>query len=400
MIVRNTSARQKKLVVTAAAIIAGVIAAGVIFRVHMINASEDDTPVKEFLPVATARKSTLVQRIQLPAEFRPYQEVDVDAKVRGYVKSLRVDVGDRLSQGEIIAELEIPEAFDDLAKATAALERSRHQAAQSQALFGDAQEMYQRLAAVMKERPELVAQQDLDQAKAKADAARAGSVAAESAVTEAQAYRTQQRDLLDYSKITAPFAGVVTRLYVSNGALVGDSAGRGASSSGRSVVHLSQLDRLRLVTKVPESLVPTIRDGASVNVAIPALNMHKTLTVTRMSHQVDLETRTMHVEIDFPNTDLAVTPGLYADVELLVNSRAGVISVPLEAVNARKEESGELYVLSRTGTVQRREVVLGIVTPNEAEIKSGVAEGEWVVVGAKPRPERHMIYEPRFVAAR
>lgn len=377
-------------VALAAAGIAVLLAAGE----HVLRAHGTPAVAKLPLPVIEARKSDMRQTIRLPAEFRPYQEVDVDAKVRGYVKSLRVDVGDRVKEGEVIAELEIPEASDDLAKAAAGLDRARHQAAEAQAVFDDAQEMYQRLAAVMKERPELVAQEDLDQAKAKADAARAASVAAESAVSEAEAFHTQQRDLLNYSKITAPFDGIVTRLYVSDGALLG------GSSSGRSVVHLSQLNRLRLVVKVPESLVPTIHDGAGVDITIPALDIHKTLPVARISHQVDLETRTMHVEIDYPNTDLAVTPGLYADVDVVVASRSGVLAVPLLAVGSRKEDTGTVFVLDKQGRVQQRDVALGLVGTDEVQIKSGLAAGELVVVGARPGRGKNDLYEPRFVAAR
>lgn len=389
----------KKRIAVGLAVLAG-IALVLILGERLMASHRPPTTARVPLPVVRVEKSNMLQTITLQAEFRPYQEVDVDAKVRGYVKSLRVDVGDVVKEGDVIAELEIPEASDDLAKAAAALDRSRHQAVQAQAIFDDAQEMYQRLAAVIKERPELVAQEDLDQAKAKADAARAASVAAESAVSEAQAYHTQQRDLLNYSKITAPFDGVITRLYVSDGALLGESPGRGASSSGRSVVHLSQLSRLRLVTKVPESLVPTIHDGTKVDITVPALNIHKSLPVARMSHQVDLETRTMHVEIDYPNIDLAVTPGLYADVDVPVNSRSGVLAVPLLAINGRKEDSGTVFVLGKNGSVQQREVKLGLVGPYEAEIKSGVAAGDLVVVGAKPEHGTGITYDPKLIAAR
>jgi RND family efflux transporter MFP subunit len=392
--------RAAKKPIAVALIVAAGITLALLLGERLLRARTPPAAARMPLPVVRAQKSNMLQTIELQAEFRPYQEVDVDAKVRGYVKSLRVDVGDVVKQGEVIAELEIPEASDDLAKAAAALDRARHQAVQAQAISGDAQQMYQRLAAVIKERPELVAQEDLDQAKDKADAAQAASIAAESAVSEAEAYHTQQRDLLDYSKITAPFDGVITRLYISDGALLGDSAGRGASSSGRSVVHLSQLNRLRLVIKVPESLVPTIHDGTMVAITVPALNIHKSLPVARISHQVDLETRTMHVEIDYPNVDLAVTPGLYADVDVPVSARSGVLAVPLLAIGDRKEDSGTVFVLGKNGSVQQRAVTLGLVGADEAEIKSGLAAGELVVVGAKPEHATGMVYEPRFMAAR
>lgn len=389
------SSKFKAVSLTSLVIVIASSAAFLLSGGRAIHAAEGATQEAETLPVVKIRKADIEQLLELPGEFRPYQEVDLDAKVKGYVKSMLVDVGDQVKQGQLLAELEIPEVNDDLTRAKAAVERARQQVFQLQAIYADDNEMYKRLASVMNERPELVAQQDVDQAKAKADSAEAAWVAAKSAVDEAEAHKKGLTDMLAYTKIIAPFDGVITKRFVDAGALIGDSAGHGA---GRSIVHLSQLDRLRLVIKIPESVVPKIHEGDLVNIQIPSLNSNENLPISRMSHQVDADTRTMHIEVDYPNVGVAITPGLYANVNMSVDSRHHVLSIPLEAVVSRKDTSGKVFVLHPDGAVESRSIRLGLVNATQAEILEGVGEGELVAIGVKPSTQKGKIYTARIVA--
>ena len=378
----------------------GVVAIAAILMIsnsQSLRAEEKPVDSKESVPVTKVVKANLQQEIELAGEFHPYQEVDIDAKVKGYIKTLSVDIGDHVQKDQVIAQLEIPEAKDDLTKAVAAVERARQHALQSHALATDAKEMYDRLAGVMKERPDLVAQQDIDQAKARADAADAETVADRSAVAEATAHEHELKDMLSYARITAPFDGVVTKVYANLGALIGESSGHGAVS-GRSVIHLAQLDRLRLIIKIPESVVPVIHENDLVSVSIPAIHATKQLNISRMSHQLDLGTRTMHVEVDYPNSDNAVTPGLYADVKLPVETRTAVLAIPLEAISSRRDQNAKVLVLRSDGTIDKRAVVLGLVTSTKAEIVSGLSLNEMVVVGAKPEHKNGVTYLPQIIA--
>ncbi|HZR35041.1 MAG TPA: efflux RND transporter periplasmic adaptor subunit [Nevskia sp.] len=345
---------------------------------------------EEILPVATARLRDIRQVIEVPGEFRPYQEVDVDAKVRGYVRQLNVDVGDAVKKGELLAALEIPEIDDDLRSAAAAVDVAEQQAQRARAQHEDDEAIYQRLLGVMRERPELIAQQDIDQAKAKAAASLAAQTAAESAIKQALAEQTRVRDTQAYARICAPFDGVITSRLVDEGALVG-AAGSGA---GNALFHLSDIDRLRLVMQLPESSVPDVAVGRRAHVAVASLDAAFDLPVSRLSHQLAEATRTMHVEIDFDNRQRRVAPGMYATVDLPLKERNQVLAVPLSALreHAAGSDAGKVYVLEPDGQVQARQVTVGLAGPNHVEIKTGLKAGEMVVVDVTPRLETGIRY--------
>ena len=345
---------------------------------------------RESLPVVEVSRRDIRQQIEVPGEFRPYQEVDVDAKVRGYVRKLHVDIGDTVKKGQVLAELEIPELADDLRSADAAISVARQQAERARAQHDDDQAIYQRLLGVMQERPQLIAQQDIDQAKARADGSLAAQTAAEAAIRQAAAEQTRVRDTEAYSKIYAPFDGVITARLRDEGSLVG-AAGDGA---GNAIFHISEISKLRLVLEVPESTVPDVAVGNSTRVTVSALQSSFDLPVSRISHQLAESTRTMHVEIDFDNSRDQVAPGMYAQVELPLKVRTQVLAIPLSALrdHADGSDSGKVYVLDGSGQVQARPVGVGLAGPNHVEIKTGLDAGEWVVVDVTPRLEAGVRY--------
>ena len=182
-------------------------------------------------PVAVARVSRedLFNEITIPAEFRPYLKVELHAKVSGYVDQINVDIGDQVKAGQLLARLEVPELRDELARAKAAEQRA-------EADYKDANLVYNRLEAVNKDHPNLVAQQELDAAEAKdgtSEAAIAGAKA------EVQKYQT----LLAYTRITAPFDGVITHRYADPGSLI--QAGTASDTQTMPLVCLSDNYRLR-----------------------------------------------------------------------------------------------------------------------------------------------------------
>ncbi|MDB5977471.1 MAG: efflux transporter periplasmic adaptor subunit [Nevskia sp.] len=357
-------------------------------------AAVDDPAARESLPVAAVGRRDIRQQIEVPGEFRPYQEVDVDAKVRGYVSKLHVDIGDTVKKGQVLAELEIPELSDDLRSADAAVNVARQQAERARAQHDDDQAIYQRLLGVMHERPELIAQQDIDQARAKADGSLAAQTAAEAAIKQATAEQTRVRDTEAYSKIYAPFDGVITARLRDEGSLVG------AASSGNAIFHISEMNRLRLVLEVPESTVPDVAVGNTAKVTVSALQSSFDLPVSRISHQLAESTRTMHVEIDFDNAKDLVAPGMYAQVELPLKVRTQVLAIPLSALHDHAEgsDTGKIYVLDQGGQVQARQVGVGLAGPNHVEIKTGLDAGELVVVDVTPRLEKGVRYVAKLVS--
>ena len=250
--------------------------------------------------VALARKTPLRSTLTLSGEFKPFQEVDLHAKVAGYIRTISVDVGDRVRAGQVLAVLEIPELVAQVQEADASLERARseHAAAHSG---------YARLKQASESRPGLIAAQELEDALAR-------DKAAEAHVAQTEAGQRQVSALSDYSRITAPFSGVITKRYADTGALI--QAGTSSSTQAMPVVRLAEFDRLRLVLPVPESAVPRIHVGTVVQVVVPALARTFEGRVARLSDDLDRQTRTMETEIDVANPDDSLVAGMYAETVL------------------------------------------------------------------------------------
>ena len=352
--------------------------------------------------VAKATPEDLSHGLVMTAEFRPYQEVDVMAKVAGFVKAINVDVGDRVKQGQLLATLEIPEMQDDLKRADAATIRARAEvtrALDEQRRAESSHDMihlsYQRISAVAAKRPGLVAQQEIDEAHSRDLVAEAQVASAKSALAAAQeqvnvnsADTQKVRTLMDYTRVTAPFDGVVTKRFADTGSMI--QAGTASQTQAMPVVRLSQNNRLRLVLPVPESAVPTVHIGQQVEVRVPTLNRTFPGKVERFAGKVALSTRTMDTEVDVLNPSLILMPGMYAEVNLTLDRRRQVLAVPVMAVDrdtnadARGEAvSGQVLVVTPNNLVERRKVTLGLETSNTVEIRSGLNEGDSVVLSGR-----------------
>lgn len=336
-------------------------------------------------------KKSLGRQITLSSELVPFQEIDVYAKEAGYVKKLDVDYGTHVKAGQVMAVLEIPELEAQLQEDEAEIRnamnqvvRAQHELSRYQAQYKALHLEYTRLNGVFESQPGIVAQQEVDDAQGKdlaassqADAGQAALDAAQSQLSAAKAKLAHDQSLFDYSKITAPFAGVITDRYANLGTLV--QAGTNSSTQAMPIVRLSQDDLFRLVIPVPESYVRYIRIGDHVDVRVPSLNHTFPGKVARFSVDVREDTRTMHTEVDVPNPQRSLLPGLYAEAELNLEQEQNVPTVPIQALN-RAGEKTTVLVVDGNGVLQDRRVKLGLETANDAEILSGVNEGEQVVV--------------------
>lgn len=344
-------------------------------------------------PVSSATFADLTETLDLSVEFRPFQAVNVYARVTGYVRQMKVDVGDRVTAGTTLAVLEIPELQDDVRRATAGVERARQEAARASAAFDEAHLRFTRLTEVVARQPNLVAQQDIDEARARDEAAKAARDAAQSAVREAQAGHARFATMVSYSKITAPFTGVIAQRYADTGSLVG--AGTGAST--QALVRLLQLDPLRLVLPVPESAVGKVRVGMPVEVHVQSTGGTVHGTVARTSGDVSTSTRTMHVEVDVPNPDLQLAPGMYATATLAKERRDHVLAIPIEAAPDRKAGSANLLVVGKDRRIVERHVTLGLETATQIEVRDGLQAGELVVVGSRGQLRAGQLVTPKPV---
>lgn len=336
-------------------------------------------------------KQSLSRHITLSSELVPFQEIDIYAKVAGYVQKLFVDYGTHVKTGQVIAILEIPELQAQLAQDEAEVKNASNQMlrADNELKRDDAQYQalhlqFTRLNGVFQSQPGIVAQQEVDDAQGKdlaaasqVDAGKAAYEASQNQLLASKAKLAHDQSLYDYSRITAPFAGVVTDRFANLGTLV--QAGTSSSTQAMPIVRLSQDDLFRLVIPIPESYVRYIRVGDPVDVRVPSLNRSFPGKVTRFSVDVREDTRTMHTEVDVQNRDRMLISGLYAEADVSLEHRDDIPAVPLQAIN-HEGDKATVFIVNRDGKVEDRPVTLGIQTATDAEVVSGLTEGEQVIV--------------------
>lgn len=363
--------------------------AGLLASCHSAPPPAPDAPT---VPVATAGPATLENNLTLSAEFEPFQDVDVMSKVAGYVRTIRVDIGSRVKQGDILAVLEVPEIQADVQKAQAGVAAAQanvltaEAAVQhAQAAAGIAHLSYERINDVATKNKGLVPRQEVDVAQSRDAEATAQVASAQSALKAAQQSRVSaQSDLarasamMQYATIRAPFAGVVTKRYANTGSMI--QAGTASQSQAMPVVRLAQNNVLRLTLPVPVTDVSEVKDGEPVQVNLS--NPSRTLQgrISRYANSVQMATRTMDTQVDVPNPDGTIVPGMYADVRLHLADKPDVLSVPVDAVDGLGTSVEQAYVV-RSGVVHVVQVTTGLQTPTRLEVLSGLKAGDQVIVG-------------------
>jgi len=259
--------------------------------------------------VTKVTRRPMARYLTISSELVPFQEIDVYAKESGFVSKLYVDYGTHVKKGQLMAVLEIPELQAQLQEDQGAIKNAsdqvtdaEHELERIQAQRNVFHLQYDRLNGVAKSKPGLVAQQEVDDAQGKdlaaeaqVEGAKSSLQAAQSQMAIAQSKLVRDQALYDYSKITAPFAGVVTQRYANFGTLM-----QGGTNSPQALplVKLSEEDLFRLVIPVPESYVRYIKIGDRVKVRVPALGRDFPGKVARFSVDVSDATRTMHTEVD------------------------------------------------------------------------------------------------------
>lgn len=301
----------------------------------------------------TARSGEIARRLRLPGSVRALQVATLYAKVPGYLRSIAVDVGDRVEAGAALAEIESPEMLADLDKLRVEARLAK--------LDSD------RLRKAQADAPDLVMQQTVDEARA----------AAESAGASLQRVET----LLDYARITAPFSGIVTERFVDPGAFIPAAT---ASSAARNAAVLTLMDfrRVRVDVAVPEPDVSALHEQQVARVTASGLAGRSfDGVVTRFAYALADDTRTMAAEIWLDNPDLALRPGMMVDVEIALETKQGATLLPAEALVSEK---GHPFVMAvRDGRAQRLPVRIGIDDGLSVEIVEGLAPGETVVVAGR-----------------
>jgi RND family efflux transporter MFP subunit len=344
--------------------------------------------------VVSVRRGSLASTLTVAGQFQAYQQVDLHAKVSGYIRSIKVDIGDLVHNGEVLATLEVPELADQLNGSQAEVQhsqseivRAQSEVAAAKATYSALHSEYTRLAEAAKEKPGLIAQQELDDAQSKDQQAEAQIGVAQATlvstqqqlgVSKADSHRYQT--LTNYEQIVAPFTGVVTMRYADTGSLI--QAGTTSDTQSMPVVQVAQSDLLRLRMPVPEGDVPYIHQGGKVQVNVSATGRSFTGTIVRFTRSLDTNTRTMLTEVDVPNPTLVLSPGMYAETTIQLEQKSDALILPAQAV---VQSGDQIYVLvvNAANQVEKRAVTLGIQTANQDEIASGLQEGERVIASGQ-----------------
>ena len=345
------------------------------------------------VPAVRAVRKTLERTITVAAELRPFQEVDIHPRVAGFLEELKVDIGDAVRSGQLLARIQAPELPDDIRRAEAVERRSIEEVRRSEAAHELTRLAHTRLAAVNAAKPNLIAQQDLDEALQKQRAAEAAWASAQRQLEVAQAELARLHTISNETRITAPFSGVITKRGADSGSLLAASAnGAGAPP----LLRLSQLDRLRCAFPVSMDYAPLINSGTQVT--IEARNQPKNMegVVSRIARRIETTTRTMDVEVDIDNPGLRLIPGVYASATIHLERKQGALSLPLEAVGRGK--SPTVFAITDRRLIEERPVTLGLTTPADVEILSGIKEGDLVLTGSRGRVAVGQSVEPRVAA--
>src|SRR5580658_739585 len=387
---KQMTLQRRHIVIGAIAALAAVIAITLLMKHLFGDADAKEVETQRLAPVVLAVRAPLENAITLTGEFRPFQQVDVHAKVAGYIRQIFVDVGDKVKLGQVLAILEVPElnaqvmgAKADIRRSQDAIRRAQSEIERAESTHQAYHAAYTRLKQASEERPGLVAEQELDDSLAKDKETEAQINSTRAALAESQNQLGMAQATLDrlsalqaYSHITAPCAGVVTKRYVDTGALI--SAGTSSETQSQPVVQLAEWSLFRLEIPVPESAVPMIHLGSIVQVHVLDLNRDFQGRVSRFADAVNDETRTMHTEIDVENPQDTLTAGMYAQVKLALQGNRGALTVPVQAV---VQEGNQHYVLALDdqNRVQKRNVELGEQTSTTVEIVHGLSEKDRVI---------------------
>src|SRR5258707_873107 len=334
------------------------------------------TSAETVAAVARAERHNVGNTLTIAGEFKPFQDVNIHAKVAGYIKVIHVDVGDHVKAGQTLAVLEIPELAAQLAGGEAGVRRSKEEIrraegdlARAQSAHAASHSAYARLKQAAESRSGLVAQQEIDDSQAK-DLEFEAQVSSSSAALSAaqQQLQVAEANQKQYSAQSVP------------------------------VVRLAQISKLRLVLPIPESVAAQIHLGDPVKVRVQALNQDIVGKVSRFADSLDRQTRTMETEIDFENGDGHLIPGMYAESQLSLREKKDALTVPLESVT-RDGEDATVLAVNTQNIIEERHVKLGLEDSVRVEVLSGLTDKDRVVIGNRSQFRNGQKIRPKEIGA-
>jgi RND family efflux transporter MFP subunit len=311
-------------------------------------------PMETTLEVKTTRpfSGEITRTVTLPGDIKAYQQATLYAKVTGYLKTLNVDKGDQVKEGALLAEIEVPELLADSAKSRAEVEL--------------AEVDYKRVSEAGKKAPDLVVPLSVDTAKSRYEVAKANLERANT--------------LLAFTKIVAPFSGTVTRRMVDPGAFI--PAATAGSPQNAALLTLAAFNTVRVQVAVPELESPRIAQNQPVQVTVDSFPGRAFEgKITRFAYALDETSKTMLAEIELPNPDLALRPGMYAIAKIGIERKTDALLLPIEAVGMEKAKAFVFTV--RDGKARKTPIRIGFSDGAKVEIASGIKADDAVILLGK-----------------
>ena len=329
-----------KIVITLAVVVLLGVAA-----VKILNDQPSGAARRQNLPVVSVAKPTreqISQRIQLTGDVLPVQQANIFAKVSGTLDRVFVNIGSTVRAGQVLALIDTTELAQQLE--------------QTEATYYNARVSFQRTQQLLQRN--LVSKQDLDNAEA--------------LMKVASANFDNAKTRLAYARITAPFAGTITKRFMDPGAVV-------TTPTNATLFTLMDYDTVKVSINVLEKDLPQIHIGTRASISVDALpGKQLEGRVARLSQAVDLTTRTMSGEIDIPNVGLLLRPGMYAKIVLIVAERSNQVTVPTQAL--LQDDAGHFVFTSDHGVAHQVRVNVGIEQGDRTEILSGLKGDEDIIV--------------------
>jgi multidrug efflux pump subunit AcrA (membrane-fusion protein) len=387
-------------------VLVGISVMGIVAQRYLAASPSEPTKV-DFRPgveVDHPRRAALVQRLETNATLEAFEDTDLFAKVSGYLSDVRVDIGDHVKAGQVLAVISVPEMEDELAEDEAQLDSKQRslETAQRQIEHNKANVALQDVTLKRQEvlfTSRNIAPQDLDVARANADIAKADVGVAEANLSFAAAQvklaaATVERvkTLINYEQIVAPFDGVVARRLVNRGDLVQ------AATSTRTtpLFTVQRIETIRVFCDVPENDVPQLHIGDPAIVKPYGLERKPFVgTVTRFSFSLDPATRNMRTEIDLPNPEERLYPGMYAEVSLEMNRHPDALTVPAAAVGT--DSTGTFVYTVTDNHIARLAIKIGLTDNGRTEVTGGLSKDTPVVTTFRGAPPPGTAVRPATV---
>ena len=341
--------------------------------------------------VTTVRVSTGATsgQLTLPGSVQAFDQTPIYARTNGYVKARYADIGDHVRKGQLLAVIEDPTTEQALRQAQATVGQLKAALAQAQANAQLASVTNQRWTALQQQG--VVSRQDADTQNANYNAQKAAVAAAEANIAAGEANVRSQQEQLGFSRVVAPFAGVILARNIDTGSLISS----GSANSVTQMFTIGEAGKVRVFTNVPQADADAMVAGQKATVSIRELPGSNFMgTVNRTSQAIDPGTRTLLVEVDLPNQQMNILPGMYATVQFSIQNAAPPVVLPSNALIMRSA-GPQAAVVDANNIVHMQTLILGRDTGTSVEVLSGLQPGDVVVTsagdsvidGAKVKPQ-------------